>query len=200
LLRLILKALGKIVKQEKPAVPLAPVAPSPVTLTPLRILLAEDNVFNQKVALGMIRRMGHDVVIANNGLEAVELYSKNEFDLVLTDIQMPEMDGFQATGLIQEQQEKSGRKVPIIAMTAHSMAGDREKCLSGGMDDYIAKPIGRKDLEAAIARNVNKPAEEPSSAKHAAQPAQKPSDVPAETSGLVAISKKMPGKEQSVEI
>jgi signal transduction histidine kinase/DNA-binding response OmpR family regulator len=200
LLRLILKALGKIVKQEKPTTPAASTQLSPTTSSPLRILLAEDNVFNQKVALGMIRRMGHDVVIANNGLEAVELYSRNDFDLVLTDIQMPEMDGFRATELIREQQEKSGRKVPIIAMTAHSMTGDREKCLDGGMDDYIAKPIGRKDLDAVIARNFKNRAAIASPADPASQSAQTPSDVPGETSSLVAISKNLPSKEQSAEI
>jgi signal transduction histidine kinase/CheY-like chemotaxis protein len=188
LLRLILKALGKISKPEKPAVSTAQTIPAPATSAPLRILLAEDNIFNQKVALGMIRRMGHDLVVANNGLEAVELYSRYEFDLVLTDIQMPEMDGFRATELIRAQQAQSGKKVPIIAMTAHSMTGDREKCLAGGMDDYIAKPIGRKDLDAVIARNV-KPY-----IRHAAQ-----TPVPAETS-LLAIPDSAANTEKHIEI
>lgn len=158
LLKLILRALGKMAKEEKsasahtlPAIePSAPSTPSPA----LRILLAEDNVFNQKVALGILGRMGHSVTVANNGKEAIELYSKNSFDLVFMDVQMPEMDGFQATRIIRQEQEKSGVRIPIIAMTAHAMQGDREKCLAAGMHDYISKPIGRKELTEVIARNV----------------------------------------------
>jgi signal transduction histidine kinase/CheY-like chemotaxis protein len=153
LLRLILKTLGDVHEEQKPAfpVPLSVVESAAQTLS-LSILLAEDNVFNQRVALGLLGRMGHQVTVANNGLEAVELYSKNHFDLVLMDIQMPEMDGFGATKLLLRQQHESGIMVPIIAMTAHAMQGDRERCLAGGMNGYVAKPIGRKDLAEVIAR------------------------------------------------
>jgi signal transduction histidine kinase/DNA-binding response OmpR family regulator len=153
LLRLVLKTLGEVPGEQSP---ISPVAVSVVPPTPeipsLSILLAEDNVFNQRVALGLLGRMGHQVTVANNGVEAVELYSKNHFDLVLMDIQMPEMDGFSATKLLLRQQHESGIRVPIIAMTAHAMQGDRERCLAGGMHGYVAKPIGRKDLAEVIAR------------------------------------------------
>ncbi|HLJ29536.1 MAG TPA: response regulator [Candidatus Angelobacter sp.] len=120
---------------------------------PLLILLAEDNAFNQRVAVGMLGRLGHGVTIANNGREAVELFAQSPYDLVLMDIQMPEMDGFRATELIRQEQQRSGRQVPIIAMTAHAMSGDREKCLAAGMDDYISKPISREELAHVLERN-----------------------------------------------
>jgi signal transduction histidine kinase/CheY-like chemotaxis protein len=154
LLKLILRALGKFSKEEAPvALRSLPEIHTSAPSARLRILLAEDNVFNQKVALGLLGRMGHNVTVANNGLEAIELYSRNSFDLVLMDVQMPEMDGFRATELLRQQQEKSGIQVPIIAMTAHAMQGDRERCLASGMHDYISKPIGRKELAEIIARN-----------------------------------------------
>ena len=158
LLGLILKALGKSAKEEKPASfrPL-PVVQEPLAVAGLRILLAEDSVFNQKVALGLLGRLGHHVTVANNGLEAVELFTRDRFDLVLMDIQMPEMDGFGATEMIRRQERESGMKTPIIAMTAHAMQGDRERCLAGGMDDYISKPIGRRELAEIIARNCTPP-------------------------------------------
>jgi len=153
LLRLILKALGHAHVPENPASAAgAPVESKPVS-QPLRILLAEDNLFNQKVAMGMLERLGHALTIANNGREAVATFSKERFDLVLMDIQMPEMDGFEATSLIRQQQQQSGTKVPIIAMTAHAMTGDREKCLNAGMDDYISKPISRDELAKVIQHN-----------------------------------------------
>ena len=111
-----------------------------------RILLAEDNNFNQKVAVGMLEKMGHSITIAGNGREAVEMARTGMFDLILMDIQMPEMDGYQATAAIRQHQQQSGKHVPIVAMTAHAMAGDREKILQSGMDDYISKPITRQSL------------------------------------------------------
>jgi signal transduction histidine kinase/CheY-like chemotaxis protein len=159
-------------------------------IRPLRILLAEDNRLNQKVALGMLGRMRHVVTVANNGREAVHAYQQREYDLVFMDIQMPEMDGFCAAEMIRVQQEKDGRKVPIIAMTAHAMAGDREKCLAAGMDDYVSKPISYEELRNAILRTVPHPEENHGEAQegsapvlngseskltqHAQQPAQTP--------------------------
>jgi len=133
-----------------------PAAPSthPV-MRPLRILLAEDNSYNQKVAIGMLAMGGHVVTVANDGRQAVDTFAKQSFDLVFMDMQMPEMDGAQATQLIRQQQEMTGVRVPIVAMTANAMAGDREKCLSAGMDDYIAKPISLDELVAVVARNVD---------------------------------------------
>jgi two-component system, sensor histidine kinase and response regulator len=186
LLKLILRALGKMAKEEKSVTPRTLPATLPLAATaPLRILLAEDNVFNQKVALGLLGRMGHNVTVANNGLEAVELYSKNHYDLVLMDVQMPEMDGFRATEIIRQEQEKSGIGIPIIAMTAHAMQGDREKCLAAGMHDYISKPIGRKELTELIERNCARAATERLAANthaaipHSANPESDASDGPA---------------------
>jgi signal transduction histidine kinase/CheY-like chemotaxis protein len=154
LLKLILRALGKVASEEGGEGPRsAPKPLAPVAAVALRILLAEDNVFNQKVAVGLLRKLGHDVTIANNGIEALELYAPGRFDLILMDVQMPEMDGFRATELLRQRQQASGKRIPIVAMTAHAMQGDREKCLAHQMDDYIAKPIGFKELAEIIARN-----------------------------------------------
>ena len=121
---------------------------------PLRILLAEDNFVNQKIVQGLLEKSGHRVEVAANGLLAVERLGKDTFDLVLMDVQMPEMDGISATKLVRQQEAmaKSKRRTPIIAMTANAMKGDREKCLDAGMDHYISKPIRFEELINAIAR------------------------------------------------
>ncbi len=111
-----------------------------------RILLAEDNHVNQILAVRLLERRGHRVVVAQNGREAVELLEKDQFDLVLMDVQMPEMDGFEATAAIRQREEHSGRRTRILAMTARAMKGDEERCLSAGMDGYIAKPIHAEEL------------------------------------------------------
>lgn len=118
----------------------------PESITSLRILLAEDGLVNQKVAVNLLEQRGHKVVVANNGRQALDILDSESFDLVLMDVQMPGMDGFEATAKIREQEKKSGAHIPIIAMTAHAMKGDRERCLEAGMDDYIAKPIRAMDL------------------------------------------------------
>jgi CheY-like chemotaxis protein len=117
----------------------------------LRILVVEDNTINRAVAAGLLGRQGHTLVQAVNGLEAVEAVAANEFDLVLMDIQMPEMDGFEATARIREMEQSSGRRIPIVAMTAHAMVGDRERCLAAGMDNYISKPLHGQDLQRIVA-------------------------------------------------
>jgi hypothetical protein len=122
------------------------------------ILLAEDNKVNQMLAERLLTKMGHQVTIASTGLEAFQAFSQQNFDLVLMDVQMPEMDGFEATAKIRMQERQGGRHVPVIAMTAHAMAGDRERCLMAGMDDYISKPISRKELSDAIDRQLPVPA------------------------------------------
>jgi len=114
----------------------------------LRILLAEDNLVNQRLALRLLEKMGHDVAVAQNGIEVLAALQKDKFDLVLMDVQMPEMDGFAATREIRRREQ--GKRLPIIAMTAHAMKGDRETCLEVGMDGYLAKPIHREDLEKAV--------------------------------------------------
>ena len=128
----------------------------------LHILLAEDNLVNQKVAQGLLKKEGHTVVIANNGREAVEIYGAEHFDLILMDVQMPEMDGFEATAKIRAQEQGTPRHIPIIALTAHAMKGYSEKCVAAGMDAYISKPIiigdFRKILEEITPGQVNSPA------------------------------------------
>jgi len=105
------------------------------------ILLTEDNVVNQLVARTMLEKAGHSVVVAGNGRQALRLLEEQPFDLVLMDVQMPEMDGLEATAAIRDREKRTGERVPIVAMTAHAMTGDRERCLSAGMDAYISKPI-----------------------------------------------------------
>ena len=120
----------------------------------LAILLVEDNLVNQKVAGKMLERSGHRVTIANNGQEAVDVFAQQPFDLVLMDIQMPVMDGFEATQAIRDLEKASGRHTPIIALTAHAISGYREKCLELGLDDYLSKPIKIADLNAKIAEHL----------------------------------------------
>lgn len=108
---------------------------------PLEALLAEDNIINQKVTGSMLQNLGCNVTTAANGKQAVELFGEKPFDVVFMDIQMPEMDGFEATELIRKHEQKTGKHTPIIALTAHAMKGDREKCLQAGMDEYITKPV-----------------------------------------------------------
>ena len=120
----------------------------------LRILLAEDNKVNQKFAIRVIEKANHNVVVANNGREAVEAWDHGQFDLVLMDVQMPEMDGFEATSRIRalERDREGARPTPIIAMTANAMKGDKERCLEAGMDGYISKPVKQQILFAEIER------------------------------------------------
>ena len=118
----------------------------PGAASTLRILLAEDNPVNQRVACRILEKDGHRVVIAGNGREAVKALARQEFDLVLMDVQMPEMDGFEATAAIRAGEKQSGLHIPIVAMTAHAMTGDRERCLAAGMDAYLSKPIHARDL------------------------------------------------------
>ena len=113
---------------------------------PRRVLLAEDGLVNQQVARELLEGRGHRVVVVNNGREAVAAVERDLFDLVLMDVQMPEMDGFEATKMIRLNEQKSGKHIPIVAMTAHAMKGDRERCLKSGMDGYLTKPIQSKSL------------------------------------------------------
>jgi len=106
-----------------------------------RVLLAEDNLVNQKLVSELLRQNGHDVTVTGNGREAAAAAAGGKFDLVLMDVQMPLMDGFEATGEIRRSERELGRRVPIVAMTAHAMKGDEERCIQAGMDDYLSKPI-----------------------------------------------------------
>ncbi len=121
----------------------------------LRVLLAEDNPVNQTLAMRILEKLGHKVQVVNNGREALGRSQAEEFDLILMDVQMPEMDGLEATTAIRAAEASTGKHVPIVAMTAHAMKGDREKCLSAGMDGYLSKPIRIDELKQATSE-VNK--------------------------------------------
>jgi signal transduction histidine kinase/DNA-binding response OmpR family regulator len=121
----------------------------------LRILLAEDNLVNQKVAMGMLGKMGHRITLATNGLEALEQWRQGDFDLIFMDVQMPEMNGLQATIQIR-QEEATGAHVPIVAMTASAMSEERDRCLAAGMDDFISKPVSFKVIEQMITATQRK--------------------------------------------
>jgi CheY-like chemotaxis protein len=116
----------------------------------LRILVVEDNLVNRLLAIRLVEKHGHTTGFACNGREALEALAKQRYDLVLMDVQMPEMDGLEATQAIRAQEEQSRRHQPIIAMTAHAMQGDRELCLAAGMDAYVSKPIAVHELLGAI--------------------------------------------------
>jgi two-component system sensor histidine kinase/response regulator len=135
---------------------LDPVKPAPVPVAApampadpplaLRVLLAEDNAVNRKLAVRILEKHGHRVTVAVNGREAMEALVRDQFDAILMDVQMPEMDGFEATAAIRRSERGSGRHIPIVAMTAHAMKGDREQCLQSGMDAYLSKPIRGQEL------------------------------------------------------
>jgi PAS domain S-box-containing protein len=122
----------------------------------LKILLAEDNLVNQKLAIALLEKEGHQVTVAADGQQAVEHYRNDPFDVVLMDVQMPVMDGFAATVAIREHEKSTGRFTPIIAVTAHAGSADRQRCLHAGMDDYLSKPIRAKELRKMIERRTGK--------------------------------------------
>ena len=137
--------------------PVTPEKPNLVTRHTLRegqrsisFLVAEDNAVNQRLIARLLEKKGHSVTLAQNGREALDALAKGSFDIVLMDGQMPEMDGFEATKLIREKETTSGAHLPIIALTAHAMQGDKERCLAAGMDAYVPKPLKLEDLFAVI--------------------------------------------------
>ncbi len=135
-------------------------APTPVRR--MRILLAEDNPVNQRVAVRMLDKLGHRVDAVGNGLEAVEALGRLPYDIVLMDCQMPECDGYQATGLIRQREEHGTGRTVIVALTANAMEGDRQRCLDAGMDDYLPKPLRFDDLRAVLEKYAARlPAVEP---------------------------------------
>ena len=135
---------------------------------PLRILLADDNAVNQKLARRILEKSNHAVETAATGREVLKALEKRAFDVILMDVQMPEMDGFEATAAIREREKTTGQHVPIIAVTAHAMKGDMEQCLAAGMDGYIAKPIQARDLTEAIQKLVPRAAIEASARRELA--------------------------------
>ncbi len=150
LLATILTALDRT----RPPGPAPAEAPLALSQRPLRILLAEDNVVNQKLAVRLLGKQGHSVTVARTGREAVRALERASFDVVLMDVQMPDLDGLEATTAIRAREAQTGGHVPIVAMTAHAMKGDREQCLKAGMDRYIAKPIHPTELFAVLTELV----------------------------------------------
>ena len=128
---------------------------------PLRVLVAEDNSVNQRLLSTILEKQGHSVTLVANGREAVTAVGRATFDVVLMDVQMPEMDGFEASARIREGEKETGRHVPIVALTAHALKGDREVCLASGMDDYISKPVRASELLDVISRVTGNAKEAP---------------------------------------
>ena len=148
LLEATLAALGVAGSERGPAAGHAP--PPPVNLPPLAILVAEDNVMNQKLLIEMLSQQGHAVTIAADGRETLARLAEGDFDMVLMDVQMPNMDGFEAAGIIRRREQGTGKRIPIVAVTAHAMKDDRRRCIEAGMDEYVSKPIRPQALRAAI--------------------------------------------------
>ena len=142
-----MKSLGI---REEPA--LASSVSTAAALRRLRILLAEDNPVNQKVAQRLLEKQGHSVAIASTSAAAAESFSRELFDLILMDVQMPVMDGYEAARTIRLRENAGCRRIPIVALTAHTLKGDRETCLKAGMDDYLSKPIQAPELYEMLAR------------------------------------------------
>jgi two-component system, sensor histidine kinase and response regulator len=148
---------AQLTQTRAPTQPWATVTRDPLrtnVVPPSRILLAEDNIVNQRVAIRLLEKEGHSVVVASNGTEALAAWRDQPFDVILMDVQMPQRDGFQTTAEIRRAESGTNIHVPIVAMTAHAMSGDRERCLAAGMDDYISKPIRKSDLMNVIGRHT----------------------------------------------
>jgi signal transduction histidine kinase/DNA-binding response OmpR family regulator/HPt (histidine-containing phosphotransfer) domain-containing protein len=154
---------------------------------PLRVLLAEDSAVNQLLVVRMLAKRGHSVAVAANGKEALTALEAEEFDAVLMDVQMPEMDGFEATARIRKREEMTGRHLPIIALTAHAMRGDRERCVKAGMDGYLAKPIRAAELFEVLESLPAGPAIPRSIAEAPARPAPTVIDGPIDPQALAGL-------------
>jgi CheY-like chemotaxis protein len=137
---------------------------------PLRILVAEDNLVNQKLIRRLLEKLGHQVEVANNGREAVIVFAQSTFDLIIMDIQMPELDGLEAAGRIRAAEDQQGLHTPIVALTANAMVGDEDRCMAAGMDAYLSKPVQLATLASTITRLTN-----PESPDAVAQPATRQS-------------------------
>jgi PAS domain S-box-containing protein len=149
LLDVILRSLGLLSSKDSPASRNSD--PGCRSFLPLNILLAEDNAVNQALVQRLLEKQGHTTVVAGTGREALQVLEKGSFDLVVMDVQMPEMDGLEATAALREKEKGTGRRLPVIALTAHAMKGDRERCLAAGCDAYLSKPIQTDQLQEAIA-------------------------------------------------
>ncbi|HWF18140.1 MAG TPA: response regulator, partial [Verrucomicrobiae bacterium] len=179
------EALVRVVSGAKPAarkVAPAKLDPSLANRLPLRVLICDDNLINQKVALRLLQQMGYKADVANNGVECLVALEQQPYDLIFMDVQMPEMDGLEATRQIRQRQKSPGdfvhfkNNIVIVAMTANAMQGDREKCIASGMDDYIAKPVRPEGLRVLLERwgtraTLSEPAETPATSAGHASPA-----------------------------
>lgn len=149
LLNEVLRQFGKSTTDDSKHPPMAVTASH---VQPRRVLLVEDNEINRRVAVGLLRSRGHQVLLAENGQEAVNALAEQKVDVVLMDMQMPVMDGYEATAVIRQREHQTGGHIPIVAMTAEALKGDRERCLAAGMDDYVSKPIAPAEMYRAIER------------------------------------------------
>ncbi|MBI2481746.1 MAG: response regulator, partial [Planctomycetia bacterium] len=154
LLDTILEALDEHTHTEETAAVEPVVVPQPSGRS-LRVLLVEDGLVNQRVAVGFLKRAGHQVTVAEDGEAAIRCWENQAFDIILMDVQMPIMDGLEATTAIRQRESALGTRIPIIAMTAAAMKGDKERCLAVGMDDYVSKPIASDDLFTTMAKYVD---------------------------------------------
>jgi PAS domain S-box-containing protein len=161
----------------------------------IRILVAEDNTTNQKVALRILEKLGYRADVAANGKEAVRAFDLLPYNLILMDVQMPEMDGFEATAMIRTKERALGTHIPIVAMTAHALKGDRERCLEAGMDDYVSKPIQPKELAEVLERQLE--ALLPGEAHPASGPS--PAEEAVEIFGRKALLDRLDGDEELVQ-
>jgi two-component system, sensor histidine kinase and response regulator len=182
LLDSILLALGKTPGQSEQEQPLITRHHLSERRRPLQVLVAEDNLVNQMLVVTLLMKAGHEVALVSNGAEAVATWNKQPFDIVLMDMQMPEMDGFEAVACIRSEERGSGAHIPIVAMTAHALVGDQQRCLAAGMDGYISKPLDSVSLLAAMDAAVGRVAGDIASrAPEAANPPllaeQKPGEV-----------------------
>jgi CheY-like chemotaxis protein len=192
----LLRAIGQLLTRPPGADFIQPAAaPQAGSGQPRRILLAEDNPTNRILALRILEKRGHKVIVAENGKEAVDLLEQHDVDLVLMDVQMPVMGGFEATLAIRERERLTGRHLPIIAMTAHAMKGDRERCLEAGMDDYISKPIDSAKLLGLVDRIGSAPSAPgtPSTATASASARHVPATPPADACDVEAFIERVGG-------
>jgi two-component system sensor histidine kinase/response regulator len=148
----LLKAILRVMGSDQPEGVHQRRATEASTLPSLRILVAEDNLVNQRVAQLLLKKAGHSVVLSANGSEALDAFARESFDLILMDVQMPVLNGYEATREIRRREETATRHTPIIALTAHAVMGDHEICLDAGMDDYLSKPIRPRDLDRVLTR------------------------------------------------
>jgi CheY-like chemotaxis protein len=158
LLRVLQRALDRVLLDAKGRTIVRAADPPPVETTPaaghlaLRVLLAEDNPINRRVSVLLLEKQGCSVVVVENGKQVIEAWREQDFDLILLDVQMPIMDGFETTAQLRQIETRTGRRIPIVALTAHAMRGDEERCLEAGMDGYVSKPVRPQELYAALER------------------------------------------------